>query len=321
MKNTNSKENRTARALSSLPAGFTLIELLVVIAIIAILAAMLLPALNHAKQEGLGAKCLSNNKELSLAWLMYAGDNKEYLVCSSADPSLPKDQLNNWVWTKQQEDFSDNSQNYDPTVDITVGPLYPYINNALVYIDPADPSVINHGGQLLPRVRSYSMNFFLGGFGGQNAGAQKGEGGKTWGQYYPVYFKTTDLVSQLSPGPAQTFVFIDERYDCINWGNYMTDMSGDYDHNSGEFAFSEDMPAFYHNNSGTLSFADGHAEIRHWLNVKYTMPALTPVSTLDSSPDNAVGAINGPAADGFPAPRDVDVAWLQAHSVTAIPGS
>jgi len=288
-------------------AGFTLIELLVVIAIIAILAAMLLPALTGAKEQSLGIKCMSNMRQMCLGWRMYAQDNREYVVLSSADTG--KDPLNNYAWTQQEEDFSDNAYNYDPSVDITVGPLYPYINSFMVYRCPSDTSVINHntgsGIVQLPRVRTVSMNFFWGGFGGY--GAADGQGDSSWGSLYPVYMKTTDLTANQSPGPTETWVFVDERQDCINWGNYMTDMSGDTPSEPALYEFNEDMPGMYHNRSAGFAYADGHAEIQHWLDPR-TTPPLT-------APSTAAGAIGGPAANGLPVPRDVDVRWLQLHTV------
>jgi prepilin-type N-terminal cleavage/methylation domain-containing protein/prepilin-type processing-associated H-X9-DG protein len=289
--------------------GFTLIELLVVIAIIAILAAMLLPSLSKAKEQSQGIKCMSNMRQMALGWRMYAQDNREYVVMSSANGgSVAKDALNNYAWTKQQEDYSDNAYNYDPTVDITTGPLYPYINSYLVYRCPADTSVINHntgsGIVQLPRVRSISMNFYFGGFGGE--GASSGAGVGPWGSLYPVYLKTTDLTPNQSPGPVDTWVFLDERQDCINWGNYLTDMSGDDPSNPGLYEFNEDMPGMYHDRAAGFAFADGHASIQQWKDARTTPPLQppTPGST----------AIGGPAASGLPVPRDQDVRWLQLHA-------
>jgi len=284
--------------------GFTLIELLVVIAIIAILAALLLPSLQSAKNDSLGIKCMSNMRQMALGWRMYAQDNREFLVLASAGDAL-NPSLNKYAWCQQEEDFTDNPKNYDPSVDITVGPLYPYIGSYWVYRCPSDTSMINHGGQLLPRVRTVSMNFFLGGFGGQGAGYN---GTEPWGNNYPVYFKTTDLISGRSPGPSDTWVFLDERQDCINWGNYLTDMLGDEPNDPGMYQFSEDMPGMYHNRSAGYAFADGHATIQHWLDFR-TTPPLDPSTATDGGP--AVPAIN--------VPRDVDVRWIQLHSVRPIP--
>jgi prepilin-type N-terminal cleavage/methylation domain-containing protein/prepilin-type processing-associated H-X9-DG protein len=294
------------RAVRPRNAGFTLIELLVVIAIIAILAAMLLPALTGAKKQSQGIQCMSNQRQMSIGWHMYALDNREFFVLASGS-GTDKDSLNQYAWTQQEEDFSDNAYNYDPTVDITIGPLYPYINSPKVYRCPADTSVINHhtsqGVVQLPRVRTVSMNLYLGGFGGQNNSTMF-----SWANSYPIYMKTSDLNVPQSPGPVDTFVFIDERQDCINWGNYETDMAGDTPSEPSQYMFYQDMPGTYHENSAGFAFADGHAAIQHWRDPRTCPPITTDVST-------GVDAVNGPAASGLSVPRDEDVRWIQLHAV------
>jgi prepilin-type N-terminal cleavage/methylation domain-containing protein len=299
MKNTNTicGENRSFR---NRRGAFTLIELLVVIAIIAILAALLLPSLKSAKDQSMGIKCMSNMRQMSLGWRMYAQDNKESVVLSSAGGASAAE--NRYAWCQQEEDFTDNPKNYDPTVDITVGPLYPYIGSPLVYRCPSDTSMINHGGTLLPRVRTVSMNFFFGAFGGSTDGAPAVD------VPYPVYMKTTDLTITQSPGPVDTWVFVDERQDCVNWGNYLTDMAGDNPVNPSEYAFSEDMPGFYHDRCAGFAWADGHATLQHWQDYR-TMPPLEQ----STAPDG------GPAVPALAVPRDVDVRWLQLHTVKAKP--
>jgi prepilin-type N-terminal cleavage/methylation domain-containing protein/prepilin-type processing-associated H-X9-DG protein len=287
--------------------AFTLIELLVAIAIIAILAALLLPALKGAKEESMGIKCTSNMRQMSLGWRMYAQENREFIVLASQKADTFNDPLSQYAWTQNDEDFADDPRNYDPSVDITDRPLYPYINSYMVYRCPADTSVINHNGQLKPRVRSVSMNFFLGGFGGENATYADA----SWGSKYPIYMKTTDLVPGRSPGPSETFVFLDERLDCINWGNFCADMAGDQPDDPNFYAFAEDMPGMYHNRSASFAFADGHAAIQHWLDPKTTPPYTTP------NPQPFLP--QGPAVPTRYVQGDVDVRWLQLHSVRAIP--
>jgi prepilin-type N-terminal cleavage/methylation domain-containing protein/prepilin-type processing-associated H-X9-DG protein len=305
MKNLLSYKNQ---ALPRRREAFTLIELLVVIAIIAILAALLLPALQSAKSQSMGIKCMSNMRQMVIGWRSYALDNREFVVLSSVDPGNPL-KLNAYAWTTNEEDFSPNAYNYDPVAaGITKGPLYPYIGSFLVYKCPADTSVVSVKGQQFPRVRTVSMNFYLGGFGGENAGDAAG----SWDTRYPIYMKTTDLIPIQSPGPSDTWVFVDERQDCINWGNYMADMDGDIPNNPALYQFSEDMPGMYHDKSAGYAFADGHASIQHWLDNRTTPPLSTDLNT-------GVDAINGPAANPLPVPRDVDVRWIQLHSVRPLP--
>ena len=164
--------------------GFTLIELLVVIAIIAILAALLLPALKAAKDQGLAVKCISNQRQLGLAWKSYAMDNREYIIIASQFPGpTNRYPLNQYVWVGNTLDFTDSPYNYNPNLPDNAGlsnaTFWPYVaQNPKVYVCPADTSMILHTstgasdpfpGGLIPRDRTVSMNFYLGGFAGQGA--------------------------------------------------------------------------------------------------------------------------------------------------------
>jgi hypothetical protein len=298
---------------TGLAPAFTLVELLVILAVLMVLGVTILPALARPGLNSRAFQCLNNSRQLCAAWRMYADDNQDRIVFSSdTDVSDPNHVNNPYAWTLTHMSFIEpNPQiNWDPTLGIMPRPLWPYNKSAGIYRCPSDLSVvIGSDGLSHPRVRSMSMNFFLGGFAGSSAANGSGDG--SWGGLYPIYFKISDLNSHASPGPADTFVFIDERSDTINWGNFMIDMSG-YpsslypNGNPNLYEFNEDMPGFLHDLAASVSFADGRAELHRWLD-----PRTTPPLTVG-------GVYTGYKGYKWPAPYSVDVAWLQAHAARPI---
>jgi len=217
--------------------GFTLIELLVVIAIIAILAALLMPALAKARSRARQVACLSNLRQLSLCWRMYSEENnrlpESYYFDSSGTP-------NPNVWVRGTLDDNPAFGQVDPGIldstnlnTIVEGKLYPYNKSTRIYRCPADRSTT----QGVPRVRSYSINGWMGGrpLAGED--------------HYRVFLKEEEI---LDPPPSKAWVFIDEHEKSINDGWFAFDMDGGR-------GFI-DVPASRHDNHFVLAFADSHVE-------------------------------------------------------------
>lgn len=285
--------------------AFTLIELLVVIAIIAILAALLLPALTKAKQKAQGIQCMSNHRQLALAWRMYAEDNKDVLVYASGTDqgltAVAQNWKNAYAWTLSQMDFDPaNRFNWDISIDEQQRPLWPYTRSPGVYKCPADRSYVTVNNRTYPRVRTMSMNIYVGGFAplAADPSVLGTGGGVPWLNSMAIFARLGDISTGSTPGPAKTFVFLDEREDCVNWGNYATVMDGYSPSNPNLYAYLEDMPGMYHNRGCGFSFADGHAEMKKWVG---WMPEMHyEVAYYDSA--------------AFLVPNDPDIAWMQDHS-------
>jgi prepilin-type N-terminal cleavage/methylation domain-containing protein/prepilin-type processing-associated H-X9-DG protein len=271
-------------------AAFTMIELLVVIAVIAILAALLLPALARAKLKAQRVSCMNNHRQLALAWRMYSEDNNDVLLYSS---SKPVGTFNPYTWCNGKTDFDPtNPSNWDPSVDIMRSPIWPYSSrSASIWRCPADQSAVVVSGEKKPRVRSVAMNAFIGGFAGDyySLGSMAD---------YRIFTKLSDLND---PGPVRISLLLDQRSDTVGWGTFLTDMTGYSPDDPGAYALL-DLPAFYHGNAGGVSFADGHCEIHVWRDPR-TMPA-----------QNFGGAAIFDRDTSISSPNNQDVSWLQDHA-------
>jgi len=271
------------------PGGFTLIELLVVIAIIAILAAMLLPALAKAKQKAQAVSCMNNLKQLTLGEMMYSGDNNDSIVpvgelsdgngtplLAPTDPNFqPGAMYAQWCPGNMRLIQYGSVSN---SAYLQAGLIYPYVHTFKIYKCPADRSVYPLGTSFgYPRARSYSMSCWLNplkswdtimGYSGANV--------------LRVFKKLSSLTP---PGPSKVMVLIDESEYTIDDGYFVCDPN--------QPNVWVNSPSVRHGNASGISFADGHAEIRLWTDGQML------------------------AARGFnvaSAPNSSDLAWLQQRS-------
>lgn len=221
-------------------AGFTLIELLVVIAIIAILAGMLLPALARAKAKAHGVGCISNGKQLALAWTMYADDHRDMLV-PNAD-GTGDGWVGGWLHTTAGPVNPSSWTNVNLLMP-PHGKLYPYNQSFGIYKCPADKFQVTIGGKKYSRTRSISMNGCMNGNSWHTALIDR----QWW-----TYRKMSDIQS-----PSSKFVFIDEREDSLDDGYILVLVDRPPEWGN--------LPALYHSEASGLAFADGHAEIKRWM--------------------------------------------------------
>jgi prepilin-type N-terminal cleavage/methylation domain-containing protein/prepilin-type processing-associated H-X9-DG protein len=250
---------------ASKTTAFTLIELLVVIAIIAILAALLLPALTHAKTEAVSTECMNFKKQLQIAWVMYAGDNRDFLADNhdvqdygQYSPPIPPGTP---CWCEGWMDWNATVPSEDTNIQGLIGHDFslfgPYVaSDAKIFWCPADIYVSPRQRQLgwQNRCRSIAMDGNVG-------------GGKKWSFGWPLENAITKMGNFTRPGAAMSWVFIDEHPDWLDDPQLYVNPAET--NGLGEFT---EVPGSLHNNACGVSFADGHAEIHKWLDNRILLP-------------------------------------------------
>ncbi len=278
--------------------GFTLIELLVVIAIIAILAAILLPVLNRAQLRAEQTGDMSNKKQLSLAWLMYANDNNDTLVLN-ADDSDTVNGTPSWIPQTCYMDWQINPNDTN-IMYLQTNQLGPYCAQQYkLYVSPGDTflspvqTLVGMGILFHHRSRSVAMDAAVGGppTGFTGTGQKPAA---TLANFNPFLIVTK--LSGFGPAslsPSLSWVFINEHPDSIDDGIlYIDPVHGD-DGGTGQFT---EVPASYLANGCGISFADGHAEIHIWRGSLANRP-------VQYTSLRNISVVNDP-----------DLAWLAQHT-------
>jgi prepilin-type N-terminal cleavage/methylation domain-containing protein/prepilin-type processing-associated H-X9-DG protein len=286
--------NYPGRAQASPPAAFTLIELLVVIAIIAILAAMLLPALTKAKMQAWRIQCIGNEKQLLIAWAIYSGDNHEMLVLNGGDTFTSSTLPHLWVYGGNHGDPPTLTNSlYESSA--TYALFAPLIPTVPIYKCAADRSLWDVAGSTrkAPELRSYSMNVYMATFNlpsppylatGANLVAPL-----SVDTQYRLYRKTSDVAID---SPANRFVFMD-----VNPANICTPGFG-VDMTLQTFVH---YPSDMHGGQGVVAFADNHVETHKWLDPR-TKVGLPPGQTYLSH--------------DIPSPNNQDIYWIASKTTS-----
>ena len=276
----NAKGYSKARSAS---AGFTVVELVVVVAMLACFVGLLSPTLARTRTNGRTVQCLNNEHRLAQAWLMYAPDNRDKLPISyhggsaqggNYDPALGPGWAAGWLdWT-----LAPDNTNSLFVINPRWASLAPYVNKRQgLFKCPSDNylSAVQRTRGWPQRVRSYSLNVGVG-----QGNAEAGP----WVTIYKHFIKASEFVY---PGPADTWVFLEEHPDSMNDPAFFNPQP----------TYWIDLPATYHEGGTTFAFADGHVELHHWVGSLTRVRAITGTFPTINTP-------NG----------DPDIHWMSYHA-------
>jgi len=281
-----------------------LIELLVVIAIIAILAAILLPALARAKLRAVSIECMNNYKQIGLSWFLYAQDNEDRLVSNNDEfPEPGADKSKNWICPYGVTmDWSNNQKNTN-TLYITVDS--PTLGTALlgnyvakevnIFVCPADHYVSPNEAKIgwEHRLRSCAMD---GGLGDGSKWFSAADGG---GGNWPAYYDAKKYTDIHSPGPSDCWVVMDEHPSSDDDATFFVNPA-DASSTTSDNSFTE-LPASMHGNACGVVYADGHSDVHRWL------------GGVDQPPVTYGGYVQGISVTGDPMAQN-DLLWLAQHT-------
>jgi len=220
--------------------AFTFVELLLVIGVVGVLATILLPTLQSAKERAKTIQCTNNERQLAITWLMYTADNADKLAANGIPIRVP---TQNIKWIQGSFVIAEDSTNEDWILNPQWALFAKYIHSASTYVCPGEPPTVNYQGSLYPRVRSYAMNNFLGWEGFPSTDIPMAN------------WVSPQILSQV-PNPSGIFLIPDVNANSVCWPYFGTYMDRDDFFN---------FPSAAHNRAAVISFCDGHVNRHRWL--------------------------------------------------------
>lgn len=277
----NSFGNFFGHTVANRRLGFTLVEVVTLAALFCFLGMLFIPVLANTKPGSQDARCLNNLRQLGNAWRMYADDSDGGLVYNGESRAPNRIWVGGWLDYSTSPDNTNTALLVDHAQYTNYAYLGPYVKSAAVFKCPADRSTVTVGGEKLARVRSVSMNWWVG------AGTRT----YLWGTRSSFqFYRSFDAIA--SPTPANLWIILDEREESIGGGSMLTNPDTPWQ--------LVDYPAAYHNRAAGLVYADGRSEIHRWSDPRTTV-VLEPGQSLPSNSNQ---------------PGNVDITWLNEHATS-----